>query len=691
MPSRFHQSLTQLSELVTQKNAEFITFSTGEPLLQACQLIGQAMGLSFKPALRPPYGVEEICAASNIRCRHVHLEGNWWQESQSHLLGFDAKTLRPIALMSSGESGYERVDPVTLERTPLTAEEATHLLPTAYMFYPTLPDTISLGSAIRFTLRGCTNNYLTLAAVGLLIVLVSFFFPIANQLLFDHVIPSFQITLFVQVLIGLCLSALSAAVFMTTRSLLMVALSGTIENRVQAALWDRLLKLPLTFFRSLPTGDLIQRTMIVDSLRQNLSESVLRMILNGVFSCAYLIVMLYYSPQLTLMGLLTVVLGVLVSIIIFLMRITYERALWASGATLNAFLTQLITGIGKCRVAAAESRAFTRWAESFGHYQWLQLKTGRLASIASTAKATLSIMAPLVLFATVLWMMNVKPKEATLTIGSFLAFNAAFIPFSNALFDAANILASIVGLVPTWERTQPLFKTPPETTNEKRDPGTLTGDIQVEHVFFRYQPYGDFVLHDLSMQIEPGECVGIVGPSGCGKSSLCRLLLGFETAEKGTIYFNKQPSSWIDPQRLREQIGAVLQTSTLFSGSIYDNITCGRPQLVENIQHALQLSTFERDLADLPMGLQTLLPSGGGILSGGQKQRLLIARALIRRPKILILDEATSALDRISQAEVTHNLQTLGVTQIIIAHHLNTVHHANHIYVLEKGSLIKNK
>jgi ATP-binding cassette subfamily C protein len=198
------------------------------------------------------------------------------------------------------------------------------------------------------------------------------------------------------------------------------------------------------------------------------------------------------------------------------------------------------------------------------------------------------------------------------------------------------------------------------------------------------------VLDDVSLSIKPGEFVALVGGSGSGKSTLLRLLLGFEKPEGGTIYFNGQDLAGIDLGEVRRQIGVVLQHGKLITGDILSNIIGSSAHLTANdALEAARMAGFDQDLAQMPMGLHTVVAEGGTTLSGGQRQRLLIARAIVRRPRILFLDEATSALDNRTQAVVAESIDKLEATRVVIAHRLSTIINADRIVVMERGRIVQ--
>jgi ABC-type bacteriocin/lantibiotic exporter with double-glycine peptidase domain len=243
--------------------------------------------------------------------------------------------------------------------------------------------------------------------------------------------------------------------------------------------------------------------------------------------------------------------------------------------------------------------------------------------------------------------------------------------------------------IPRITRLRPLISGPAELSEERKSPGALSGAVELSRVTFRYVENGPPVLDNVSLDIAQGEYVAIVGPSGSGKSSLFRLLLGFERPESGTVFLDGKAIDTLDIGAVRRQLGVVLQNGKLASGSLYDNI-CGGVQLpLAQAWEAARLAGLEDDIKAMPMGMNTVVSEGVNTLSGGQRQRIMIARAVARRPRILLFDEATSALDNQSQTIVSTSLGNLNVTRIVIAHRLSTVRQADRIIVLVDGKVVQ--
>ncbi len=344
---------------------------------------------------------------------------------------------------------------------------------------------------------------------------------------------------------------------------------------------------------------------------------------------------------------------------------------------------EMLNGVSKLRVAGAEARAFGVWA--------------RLVPGAAPRRAQLAAMRVNVVYAAlplaallVIFPIAGLRGDSDLTAGTFLAFNTALTQVITAVIALGTSLSAVAQIVPLYQRASPILQTLPEVEEGRTDPGELTGDVEVSNVTFRYVADGRPVLDQVSFRARPGEFVALVGPSGSGKSTILRLLLGFETPESGSVYLDAQDLASLDFRAVRRQMGVVLQSGRLASGSIFDNIVGSSPFTMEEAWEAARSAGLDADVRQMPMGMHTMVMEGGAGLSGGQRQRLLIARAIIGKPRILIFDEATSALDNRTQAVVSESLERLQATRIVIAHRLSTVIKADQIHVVEAGRIVES-
>jgi ABC-type bacteriocin/lantibiotic exporter with double-glycine peptidase domain len=348
-----------------------------------------------------------------------------------------------------------------------------------------------------------------------------------------------------------------------------------------------------------------------------------------------------------------------------------------------ALTNQMLAGVTKIKLAAAEDRVFSKWTELNATVRRGVNRVRQAQSVLVAVATALPVTGQLVLFG-----MLAGPLAGQISVTAFLVINAAFALLVGALIVIVTAGVEVLAAVPRLAVLRPILGAEPERTPDRVDPGDLRGDLALAGVTFAYQPDEPPVLEDVSLHVRPGEFVAIVGPSGCGKSTLLRLLLGFERPRNGSVLYDDQDICDLDVHAVRRQCGVVLQDGLLFAGSLRENI-CGAGNFtLERVWEAARMAGIDEDIDRLPMGMNTMVPMGGGTLSVGQRQRVLIARALIHRPRILFFDEATSALDNRTQEIVTASTRQLAATRIIIAHRLSTVVDADRIVVLDRGRIV---
>lgn len=666
------------------------------PLIAACRLVGQAQGIEIRSSPDLLSGsrqgdlLVQICQASRIRSRRVILRGDWWRQDNGPLVAFlvldaEQKLRRPVALLPTSPRSYEMVDPVERTRTPVDRAIAESLSGDAHMFYPPLPARpVTWRDLLRGALAGRQHDLLTILMMGLAGGLLGMLIPILTGHTFGSVIPGADRSQLLQITLALIVSALAATVFQVTRSIAVLRLGGKADGLLQAAVWDRLLALPVSFFRRFTVGDLANRSLGINAIREMLTGNVLTVLLAAVFSVFSFGLLFYYSARLALVATGLVALLTITTASLVYLQLRHQRPLLELQGKIASLLFGLINGISKLRVAGAETRAYARWAERFAEQRRRTVAAQRAANAQTAFNAVYGVLTSLVIFAVV-----GLSSEESLPIGSFLAFNAAFGQFLAATLSLVSVFSSALTLVPIYERLVPILETIPEMDGSKAEPGELSGDIEFSHVSFRYQADGPLILDDVSFRAGPGEFIALVGPSGAGKSSCLRLILGFEKPGSGSIYFDGQDLAGLAIQSVRRQIGVVLQTGRPMAGSIFSNIIGSSKLGIDDAWEAARMAGLEEDIKAMPMGMHTVVSEGAETFSGGQKQRILIARAIVNRPRIVLFDEATSALDNRTQQIVSQSLERLKSTRIVIAHRLSTIQNADRIYVLEAGRVVE--
>jgi ATP-binding cassette subfamily C protein len=564
---------------------------------------------------------------------------------------------------------------------PVDAALAESLSGDAHMFYLPLPERpVTKGDLLRMAIAGQQRDLLTILLMGAAGGILGLLVPVLTGQVFGNVIPGADRGQLFQITLALIASAVAGSVFQVTRSIAVLRLGGKADGILQAAVWSRLLSLPVSFFRRFTVGDLANRAMGINAIREMLTGNVLTLLLSAVFSVFSFGLLFHYSPELALVatGLVLLLTGVTAALVYLQLR--HQRELLRLEGRIASLLFGLISGIAKLRVSGAEPRGFSRWAERFAEQRQRTLAAQRAANLQTAFNAVYGVLTSMAIFAVV----GLSSQES-LSMGEFLAFNAAFGQFLAAALSLVSVFSSVLTMVPLYERLQPIFETVPEVDESKAEPGELAGEIEFSHVSFRYHEDGPPILDDLSFRAGPGEFIALVGPSGAGKSTCLRLILGFERPTAGSIYFDGQDLAGLAVQSVRRQIGVVLQTGRPMAGSIFSNIAGSSSLGIEDAWEAARMAGLEEDIQAMPMGMHTVVSEGAETFSGGQKQRILIARAIVHRPRIVLFDEATSALDNRTQDIVSRSLERLKATRIVIAHRLSTIQNADRIYVIEAG------
>ncbi len=672
------------------------------PLFLACRHVAAAIGHPLNaPVVKrdmPPdsaaeasglSGVAGIARAGRLRMRQTALRGVWWRQDLGPLVGFRREDGAPVALLPAGRRRYRAVDAEGRETTIANARSAAAIAPMAATLYAPFPDRkLTLFDLLRFGLGRSKADIAVILLMGALAALLGMAVPIATGLVFDSIVPGHEHSRLAQVGAALMAAAAGITAFHVASDLTTLRLEGRIAAALQAAVVDRILRLPARFFATYSSADLAMRALVVEQVRKTLTGVALSSLLAGVFSVFNLALLFHYEPRAALVatGLFALLIGVTAWAGLAQLRAIFE------GETLDANLfglvLDLVNGVSKLRLAGAEDRAFIRWARNFGEMRARMTRSRRIMNRLEAFTAGFDALAMAAIFAVVA-LIGARTTADPMSAGQFLAFVFAFSSFLGAAHQTSHAVATVFRIVPLVRRAQPILDAEPEVDERKDDPGPLGGGIEVSQVAFRYTPDSPMVLAGISLSIRPGSYIAIVGGSGSGKSTLVRLLLGFEQPEVGGVFYDGRDLRGLDLAAVRRQIGVVLQSSKLMPGSIFESIRGVTDAGESDVWDALRMAGVEEDVRALPMGLHTVLTEGASTLSGGQLQRLMIARALIGKPRLLIFDEATSALDNRTQAIVAASLDRLPVTRIVIAHRLSTVINADRIYVLKRGRVVE--
>lgn len=679
--------------LETSDNEELPDSTEQDNLFKACYLVGKSKGIHIQKPAEDQYeasskdAISSIARASRIRFRSVILQGDWWHKDNGSMLAFLGEEKKPVAIIPVSPSKYELFDPSTGEKTPIDRHIASQLNYRAFMFYRPLPfHELGLKDILKFGIEGTwRRDLIALILLGIGGGLLGMTIPIISGILFDTVIPQGQREYLWQIAIFLFGGTLSGVSLQVVRSFVTMRLETRIDTDIQAAIWDRLISLPVGFFKNYSAGELSMKAMSINQIKKAFSGTTITAILTGLFSIFNLGLLFYYSARLAIVAVIMIFASIALMTYLGYRKLRHEGVINNLDNKLSGFVLQIIEGIPKLKMAGAESRAFYFWSKKFGNMRRIILKSVTISNVISTYNSMLPLLS-----AAVIYYFYVSSVKENLSAGRFVAFNAVFVStFTTMVILSATVMEALA-IIPLCKSIKPILTATPEYDEDKLDPGELNGQIEVSNVSFRYKENMPLVIKDVSFQINPSEYVAIVGPSGCGKSTILRILLGFETPEAGRIYYDGQDITKVDIRAIRKQIGVVLQNGKLLPGDIFTNIVGSNPQLtIDDAWEAARAAGLEEDIKNMPMGMHTVIGEGTSTLSGGQRQRLLIARAIVNKPRIVFFDEATSALDNNTQKIVSDSLDKIRATRIVIAHRLSTIINCDKIIVMDKGQIVE--
>ncbi len=622
-----------------------------------------------------PYGIMH---------RGVRLEKNWCQDACSAMLG-SLKEGGIIALVPDRTGRYYYTDPASGKKTAVVHGTEKLIDENAMVFYRPFPQKeIGVAELLRYMLECLRPSDIAgFAAASLAVALVGMLTPFLSQRLFSQAAERMPLNVFAGTAVFMLCAAVSAAMYNSVSLIMKARNEQIVSNNVETAVMMRLLSLPASFFKDYSSGELADRTRYVSLLVSRIMGVLGGTALNSVFSIVYIFQIGFFAPSLALPALAVTLVTFLLSVIILAVQTRVSKRLMECSAKESGMSYALLCGIQKIKLSGAEKRAFSRWARLYSEKAALEFNPPLIIKLNTALISAVTLVGNLVIYYIAF--------TAGVEVSQYYAFCIAYGLVNTAFVSLGGIATIVAGIRPAFQMSRPILASLPEVDGEKQPVQRLSGGIELSHVTFRYREDMPPVLDDLSLKIRPGQYVAIVGSTGCGKSTLMRVMLGFETPDRGAVYYDGKDLSRLDLKSLRKNIGVVMQSGRLFSGDIYSNIVISAPHLtLQDAWDAAELAGVADDIRDMPMKMSTMISEGQGGISGGQRQRIVIARAIAHHPKILMFDEATSALDNLTQKRVSHSLDELKCTRIVIAHRLSTIKQCDRIIVLDKGRIIED-
>ena len=520
------------------------------------ELIGRHEGIDFK---QPPPSetfdrrlfLRELLDSSGVRGRRVALQlaDQWWSGDNGAILAFRSKDQSPVALLPGVLGRYREVDPATGRRFRVTPKRAAQLDTEAWMFYKPLPARgVGMRDLFEIARRGLAANLLRFLTVGMLGGLLMLLPAVVVGFIADRIIPAEDTGLLYLATIALAAFAVAGALVHILQNMALMRLEGRAASRIEAAFWDRLLRLPSGFLQRYSTGDLAMRGMTF----QNLRDAVQGVVANSVFSVLFLspavvVVFLYDS----MLGAVVTVFGLLAltaTVIVGSRQMTPTARMIESVQRLVGQLYQLVKGIAKLRIDGAEGSAFAVWASNYRKQKRAESQLGRMEEHLQAFGAALPMLTAALLFLAV-----ALPGGGDLSVGDFLVIYTLFVLFQSAVVRLGRSFGAIAAVSPSLNQVRPFLAEPREKAAEGERVGRISGNMVFDRVSFRYDPEGPLILDEVSIRAQPGEFVAIAGESGAGKSTLLKLALGLKHPASGAVYLDGKDLKHLNLKQLRRK------------------------------------------------------------------------------------------------------------------------------------------
>ncbi len=682
-----------------KKKINFDTDLTGNGLYDCVSIICEKESVPVAPydkmkeACGEKFDISDIARISYFSYRKIVLSPGWEKNDSGAFVVF-TESGKPLACLPhkiklSGANSYYLYDTELKTAVPLTEKIAAGISPEAYMIYRPLPhEKLTKKDIFRFSKESISKYDLVSFIIWVVITaVIGLITPQINKNLFDKYIPQGDIGFLFEILTLLAVFMIANTMISVVKNLCNFRITSKITYDMSNAVFDRVFNMPESFFRQYESADLTKRVMSINGIISTVVNVIITGGISFIFMTVFFVRMLSFSPDMSLIGLLMIVIYAVIYYFINKISIRYSEESAKLDGEISSKLFQFLNGISKIRIAGVEDRALYEYIKPYIKLREKNASTGRIAlingAIASAAGTVFTVVFYFMVVKT-----NEKMNPIAIQVGDFMAFMTLFGTFEAYALDAVKSFVSLRAIKPLFKRFEPIMAEEPEYDEGCELPGDISGAVEINNVSFAYSKEEPNVLNNITLNIRPGEYLGIVGTSGSGKSTLMKLLLGFEKPTAGKIYYDNKDIEKIDKRELRKKMGVVLQNGKLISGSIFDNITITSPGAsADDVNRVVEAVGLKNDIDKMPMGLYTMLNEDSSTISGGQQQRILIARAIISSPRILLFDEATSALDNITQSMVSGTLDKMNATKIVIAHRLSTIINCNRIIVMDKGSI----
>lgn len=510
--------------------------------------------------------------------------------------------------------------------------------------------------------------------------------PYYMQVAIDSALPALDRDLLIVLALGFGLFTLINVVASLLRSFVLLSAGSSLSFGVAANIARRLFRLPVSWFEKRHVGDILSRFQSITPIQQALTEGAVAAVIDGLLAVLILILMFFYSAELTLIALLAFGLYALVRFISFsFQRAAQEETIVATSKE-QSMLIESIRGMVTLRLFNRESARHAQWQSKLADVVNANIGLARIGIWQQSANGLIFGLETIL----VVWLAVGYVIDGGFSVGmvfAYIAYKTQFLTRAASLIDHS-IAFKMLRL--HLDRLSDIAMADQDVSIVQDSPPgiLLKGRLELRDIRFRYSPSDPPVLNGVNLVVEPGEHVAITGPSGGGKSTLVKIILGLLEPDEGDILIDGIPLARFGYKNYHDQIGAVLQDDSLFAGSLGNNVALfdDSPD-IDRIISSASAASIHDEIIQMPMGYETLVGDMGSSLSGGQKQRVLLARALYRMPKLLVVDEGTAHLDPSTEQKVNAVIGTMGITRVIIAHRSETVSAAQKTFLLVDGKL----
>ena len=669
-----------LQQLARRIDGDRKAMSQAQAILRS--MIDRKLWKQMENAVELPPDIEQVemlLERYNIFYRHITLTDRWWARCTGYMMGFMADDNTPV-ILEPGFADYKFIHPKT-NQVMAASRHANLLKQEALMTcLPLTEDHLTVKSILRYTAYSlCKYDLLYILMAGIGVALLTMFTPWVSKLIFSEVIPSGDASQIVPIAVLLFSAAVGLTMVQVARNLVVVRIKDKVEYALQTALMSRLLQMPTTFAKRFTPGDLSNRLLSLSRVSSNLTANFLSMALTFLFSAVMVAQFFIYGGPLLYTGIIVILIRIAVLILESYYTQKVQHSVNASGSHLIGMLFALFSGIQKIKTTGAEFRAFHQWAKAYAPTETYSSRQPLVSFVLTGIGYCLRLL-PMIVTMWAAWYYR-------LSLSDYIAYCAVLGIVCQAVSNLQGVTSLVSRMLPEIQLCRPILEAKTEAKENASVVKTITGRIDIRGLKFRYAEDMPLLFDGLNLSVNSGDYVALVGDSGCGKSTLMRLMMGLEKPLAGSVFYDQYDIRDINLRSLRQFcIGICMQDGQLVEGTIRDNIIFNNPTLTDDdAWEAARFAALDGDIRNMPLGMDTPITTDGKGVSGGQRQRILIARALVRKPKVLFLDEATSALDNISQHTVVENLAKLKCTRIVIAHRLSTIQKCNRIIVLKDG------